>query len=125
MKRKVSGLWISLILAVRLRRSVHAVEPIESDASRRNRWRWRCTIRVSDWSAKCAGITPGARRERHPFPPIADAARSATVSFIPLVGLPGLQVLEQQFFYDPASPDILLSRYIGRTDRSGGRRRTA
>lgn len=60
-------------------------------------------------------LTPAAGENLIRFrqlPPLLDPS---TISFIPLVGLPGLEVREQQFLYDPAAPETLMSRFVGRT----------
>lgn len=69
-------------------------------------------------------LTPASGENTIRFRRLPSRLDPSTVSFIPLVGLPGLQVLEQQFLYDPASPDTLLTRYLGQTVEvvSGGER---
>ena len=60
-------------------------------------------------------ITPAGGENIIRFRRLPARLEPSTVSFIPLVGLPGLDILEQHFFYDPVSPEALLTRYLGRT----------
>ncbi len=114
MNRNIQGLLLAWLLGASA--AVDAVhgDPIESEASPPQSTALVLYDQGFGLVSEMRRLTPASGENVIRFrqlPPLLDPS---TVSFIPLVGLPGLQVLEQQFFYDSASPDKLLTRYLGR-----------
>lgn len=90
-------------------------EPVESEASAPQTTAIALYDQGFGLVSEMRRLTPARGENLIRFRQLPTRLNPATVSFIPLVGLPGLEVLEQQFLYDPSSPDLLLTRYLGRS----------
>ncbi len=89
-------------------------EPVESEASAPQSTELAIYDQGFGVASEMRRLTPADGENLIRFRRLPLRLDPATVSFVPVAGSPGFEVLEQQFMHDSASPDLLLTRYLGR-----------